>query len=58
MDGTLSDRKQLMENMITVSVQLSESGGIVIMLFLTHHNPSSCVLDCLQPIDLHLWQSN
>ena len=58
MDGT-SDRKQLMENTVThrKPVQLSERRGDVITFSTPHHDPSSCVLDCLQSFDLHLWQS-
>ena len=43
MGGTVSDRKQLMENMVThrKSVQLSESMGDVIMCSLPHHDTSS-----------------
>ena len=43
MDGMVSDRKQLMENMVThrKSVQLSESMGDVIMCSLPHHDTSS-----------------
>ena len=46
--------KQLMENTVTHKklVELSESRGDVITFFLPHHDPSSCVLDCLQSFDL------
>ena len=45
-DGMISDRKQLMENMAMhrQPVELSESGGDVITFLLPHHNPTSCVL--------------
>ena len=60
MDGTISDRKQLMENTVThrKPVELSESRGDVVTSSLPHHDPSSCVLYCLQSLDLCLWQSN
>ena len=60
MGGTVSDRKQLMENTVThrKPVQLSEKKGDVITFSLPHHDLSSCVLDCLQSLDLRLWESN
>ena len=60
MDGTIKDRKQLMENMVMhrQPVELFESRGDVIMFSLPHHEPSSCVPDCLQSLDLRLWESN
>ena len=59
MDETISDRKQLMENTVTHRklVELSENRGDVITFSLPHNDPSSCVLDCLQSLDLRLWQS-
>ena len=49
MENTVTDRKP---------VQLSESMGEVITFSLLHHNRSSCVLDCVQSVDLRLWESN
>ena len=59
MDETISDRKQLMENTVKhrQPVELAENKDDVITFFLPHHDPSSCVLDCLQSLHLHLWQS-
>ena len=59
-DGTVCGRKQLMENAAThrQPVQLSESGGDVITPSLPQHDPRRCVLDCLQRLDLRLWQSS
>ena len=60
MDGTISDRKQLMENTVThrKPVELSESRGDVIKFSLPHHDPSGCILDCLQSVDPRLCQSS
>ena len=43
MDKTMSDRKQLMENMVMHRhpMQLSESGDDMITFSLPHHDPSS-----------------
>ena len=60
MDGTINDRKQLLENTVThrQPVELSESRGDVLTFSVPHHSPSSCALDCLQSLDLHLWEPN
>ena len=60
LDRMISDRKQLMKNTVMhrQPVQLPESGGDKITLSLPHHDPSSCVLECLQSLDLRLWQSS
>ena len=60
MDETISDRKQLMENTVThrQPVELAENKDDVITFSLPYHVASSCVLDCLQSLDVCLWQSN